>query len=209
MTIQEMRNRYIQLLGEKNKTLKDYNTTSKQCGQLRVQYEKALVAQSLIQKAGKNTQEKLKYSIEKIVTTAIESVFGEDQSYTFVLEFETKNDSTHCIPKFIDEGGNDFDGIADLGGSVSDVASLASRISMWTLGGENRTDPIFLLDESLKHLSAGFRESSSLLLKELCDNLGLQIIISTHLVDLIDSANNKILVEKVRGVSTATVESVL
>ena len=201
-----MRNKYIQLCGERSKTEKNYNSTLEECNRLKTKYDKALIMQSLIQKAAKNTQEKLKYSIEKIVTTAIESVFGEEQSYDFILEFETKNDRTHATPVFIDKSGADYDSLVDLGGSVSDIAAFACRIAMWTLGGVNRTDSIFLLDESMKHLSAGFRETASDLLKAFCDDLGLQIIISTHLTDLISSADNKIYVEKKRGISEVSVE---
>jgi DNA repair exonuclease SbcCD ATPase subunit len=206
MEIHEMRTKYIQLLGEKNKTAKNHATTLQDVGSLKVKYDKALIAQSLIQKAARNTQEKLKYSIEKIVTTAIESVFDEENTYEFKLEFETKNDRTHCSPVFVDSSGEPFDATADLGGSIADIAALASRISMWTLAGANRTDPIFLLDESLKHLSEGFREEASDLLKALCDDLGLQIIMSTHLPILRESANNKILVEKKNGISDVVVE---
>lgn len=205
MELQEMKTKYIQLLGEKNKTEKNYTDTKKELERLTTKYDKALVAQSLIQKAAKNTQEKLKFSIEKIVTTALESVFDEENQYDFKLEFETKNDRTHVTPVFIDHGGNDFDADMDLGGSVGDVASLSARIAMWTLGGENRTQPIFLLDESLKHLSEAFRSSASDLLKALCDELGIQIVISTHLPSLRENADTAIFVEKVKGISNAIV----
>lgn len=205
MQIAEMRNRYIQLLGEKNKTQKNYDSTLEEYSRLQKRYDKALIAQSLIQKAAQNTQERLKYPIEKIVTTAIESVFGEENTYEFKLEFSTKNDKTFAEPVFY-QNGEDYNGTADLGGSIVDVGALAARIALWTLGGNNKTDPIFLLDESLKHLSEAFRDNASLLLKELCDKLGIQIIISTHLPVLREEADNKIHVKKVRGVSTAVSE---
>ena len=205
MLIPEMKNKYIQLVGERNKTEKNYTTTKEELAKLKIKYDKALIAQSLIQKAAKNTQEKLKFSIEKIVTTAIENVFDEENYFDFKLEFETKNDRTHCTPVFLDKQGCDFSGEDDLGGSVLDVASFAARIAMWTLAGDNRTDPIFLLDESFKHLSEAFREESSALLKAFCDDLGLQIIVSTHLPSLKENADNGIFVEKRNGISYAEV----
>ncbi len=154
-------------------------------------------------KASANTQSKLKFSIEEIVTSAILSVFGE-AGYQFNVDFETKNNRTYCNLTFSNEYESGFNADDDLGGSIGDVASFACRIALWNLGGENKANPIFILDESMKHLSEVWRGNASELLKAFCDKLGLQIILSTHLNELLEEADNIITVFKKGDTSFAT-----
>jgi DNA repair exonuclease SbcCD ATPase subunit len=88
------------------------------------------------------------------------------------------------------------------------VASFACRIALWNLGGKGKVNPIFILDESMKHLSEVWRGNASELLKAFCDKLGLQIILSTHLNELMENADNIITVSK-RGDTSYAVSEML
>lgn len=191
MNFYELNNKYNQLLGKKNDIEKRLKQAEQNLNIATKEYDDTIIAQTIIHTAARNTQTKLKNSVEQIVSTAIASVFGDD-SYDFVMEFETKNNRTHCLLYFKDPDGEMFNGEDDLGGSITDIGSFACRIALWTLMGNNCTSPIFLLDESMKHLSERYRGLGSALLKTFCDKLGMQIIISTHLTELIENADQGI-----------------
>lgn len=191
MNLYDLRNKHQQLIGRQNEVERRLTTAKTSHIQSKKAYDDALIAQTIIHTAARNAQDKLKFSIEKIVSTAVTSVFG-DESYDFVVEFETKNNRTHCLLLFKDSDGELFNGEDDLGGSVADIGAFACRVSLWTLMGEERTSPIFLLDESFKHLSESYRALGSALLKAFCEELGMQIIVSTHLTELIENADSSI-----------------
>lgn len=191
MSLYELNNQYHQLLGKQKDIERRLIAKQNEFLHSKKAYDDTVVAQTIIHTASRNTQNKLKKSIEEIVTTSVASVFG-DESYDFVVEFETKNNRTHCLLFFKDADGEMFNGEDDLGGSVSDIGAFACRVSLWTLMGDNRTSPIFLLDENMKHLSESYRALGSALLKAFCDKLGMQIIISTHLNELIENADSSI-----------------
>jgi len=153
-----------------------------------------LEVRALFQKAAQDTQQKLEFHISNLVSTALAAVF--DDPYTFQLEFVQKRNKTEAELWFV-RNGEKMKPIDASGGGAVDVASFALRIAFWSL--TKKTRPLIILDEPFKHLSADLQNRASDMLKMLSENLGLQIILVSHINQLILNANKEFKVSLNRG----------
>jgi len=172
-----------------NRLLNDEVTDNKK---LSIDFIDAEMALHVITLVGRQTQEKLSFRIESLVTAALEYVF--DNPYQFKVEFTTKNNRTQC-ELYFERDGFKADPIGDTGGSVLDIASLALRLAMWSLQTD-RGSPVFILDEVTKHISVDLREKASEFMAEMCRRLGIQIVAVSHDESVIESSDNVIRVVK-------------
>lgn len=132
-------------------------------------------AQAFIQEVAKKTQEQLKYHIEDVVQLAIDSIFPNE--YQFSIEFDIKYGKTSCFLIF-KSNGYEIDILKAAGGGVVDIASLALRIAVWSIG---RTDNVLILDEPIARIQpADLQASAWGVIKELSHRLGLQFIIISN-----------------------------
>ena len=155
-----------------------------------------LEVRALFQKAAQDTQQKLEFHISNLVSTALAAVF--DDPYTFQLEFVQKRNKTEAELWFVrnDEKMKPIDAS---GGGAVDVASFALRIAFWSL--TKKTRPLIILDEPFKHLSSDLQNRASDMLKMLSENLGLQIILVSHIDQLISNADKEFKISLNRGKS--------
>jgi hypothetical protein len=147
------------------------------------------IVQALVQKVAKETQEQLKFQIEDIVKTCIDTCFPDE--YDFKVEFEIKRGKTECALKFYKNGHEIDDLLESGGGGVVDVASLGLRVSAWCLGNTANT---LVLDEPGKFVSRCLVRQFADVIKVLSEKLGLQIIMVSHIPEFIENS------EKVFGV---------
>lgn len=155
-----------------------------------------LEVRALFQKAAQDTQQKLEFHISNLVSTALAAVF--DDPYTFQLEFVQKRNKTEAELWFV-RNGEKMKPIDASGGGAVDVASFALRIAFWSL--TKKTRPLIILDEPFKHLSSDLQNRASDMLKMLSENLGLQIILVSHIDQLILNAAKEFKVSLNRGKS--------
>lgn len=155
-------------------------------------------AQQIIQYVATITQEQLKFHIENLVTLALSSVFGEE-AYKFEIGMEIRRGQTECDLYFVRDGERVHPLSASGGGAV-DVASFALRVALWSLQ-QNKTRPIFILDEPMKNISAAYQEKASEMFKSVAEKLGLQIIMVSHNEELISASDKVIRVGIKKGVS--------
>ena len=153
-----------------------------------------LEVRALFQKAAQDTQQKLEFHISNLVSTALAAVF--DDPYTFQLEFVQKRNKTEAELWFV-RNGEKMKPIDASGGGAVDVASFALRIAFWSL--TKKTRPLIILDEPFKHLSADLQNRASDMLKMLSENLCLQIILVSHIDQLISNADKEFKVSLNRG----------
>jgi DNA repair exonuclease SbcCD ATPase subunit len=159
-------------------------------------------AQAFLQKVAQDTQEQLKIHVEDIVQLALDAIFPD--KYTFEIQFTIAYGKTTAELVFISkQSGHIVDPMQASGGGVVDVCSFALRLACWTLS--RGIDKVIILDEPLKFLSADLRSRGGEVIRQLAHKLGLQFIITTHLTELIDCADNVIKVEKKDEVSTVTI----
>lgn len=159
--------------------------------------DSSMKARSIVQIVAEQTQKKLEYHISNLVSMALASVFPDP--YIFNLRFVQKRNKTEAELIF-SKNGNETDDILNTGGGgVADIASIALRISLWSI---KKTRPTLILDEATKFLhSPEYQEKASQMLKEVSDKLNLQIIMVSDQKNILEYADKIIPVVNYRGVS--------
>lgn len=134
--------------------------------------------QLIIQAAAKATQEQLSYRISELTSLALAQVFPDP--YELVVTFENKRGRTEALLLFRDCNGEEVEPMEASGGGAWDVASLALRLSLWSLQ-KPRSRATMVLDEPFKFLH-GERPQRAVckLVQELAKRLKMQFIIVTQ-----------------------------
>lgn len=149
-----------------------------------IQRQKTIeLVQALVQKVAKETQEQLKFQIEDIVKTCIDTCFPDE--YDFRVEFEIKRGKTECALKFY-KNEREIDIIEASGGGVVDMASLGLRLAAWSLGN---TANVLVLDEPAKFLSRNLQGRAGEILHEISEKLHIQVIMNTHIPELVEQSD--------------------
>jgi DNA repair exonuclease SbcCD ATPase subunit len=102
-----------------------------------------------------------------------------------------------CDLLFVKDG-QEIDPLTAAGGGAIDVASFALRAAIW---GIKPTRPVFILDEPFRFVSVDLQEKCSEMLKKISETLGVQIIMVSHLPNIIGSADEIFKVQYVNGES--------
>lgn len=155
-------------------------------------------ARVVVQEVANDVQKDLEYRITSIVSMALASVFPDP--YEFKVEFVTRRNQTECDMYFV-RGDNDCDPLDSSGGGAIDIASLALRMAIWSI---KKTRAIQILDEPCRFLSRDMQSKASEMLKELSSKLGIQLIVVSHIPELMDAADRVINVENTNGISKVT-----
>lgn len=149
-----------------------------------IQRQKTIeLVQALVQKVAKDTQEQLKFQIEDIVKTCIDTCFPDE--YDFKVEFEIKRGKTECALKFY-KNEREIDIMEASGGGVVDMASFGLRLASWSLGNTANT---IIMDESFKFLSKDLQGRAGEIVREISKKLGIQIIQNTHIPELVEQSD--------------------
>lgn len=154
---------------------------------LELDYEDHVKVREVYQKAAVLTQTYLEGHISSIVTNALQSVFYE-KNLEFKVEFDKKRNSTECNLTILDDG-EEYDLLEDKGFGVSDVSSFALRVAYILL---DSVDNVIIMDEPFRNLDKERTPYASKMVSELCKKVGMQLIVSTHIDDLTESADNVI-----------------
>ena len=154
-------------------------------------------AQVVAQIVAQATQKELEFKISEIVSLALSSVFNDP--YVFEVEFVLRRNKTEA-DLWLSKNSNRVRPLEATGGGVVDITCLALRIALWKLSS-NKTDSVLILDEPTSHLSLDLQERASQMIKSLSKELGLQIIMISHVQDDIEAADKVIRVGIKKGVS--------
>ncbi len=143
-------------------------------------------AQLIIQNVAQLTQKQLEYHVAELVTLAMGAVF--DDPYELSIEFSQRRGRTETDLRFIRDGQS-IDPLTASGGGAVDIASFALRVSLWSLA-ISKTRSTLILDEPLKWLKGGeLPVKGALMMKEISEKLGLQIIMVSHIPGQIEGAD--------------------
>ena len=153
-------------------------------------------AQAVIQKIAEETQVNITDNIESIVTLALESVFGDELSFKCV--FASKRGKTECSFAVVDQQGNSTNPMTAHGGGVLDVVNIGLRLAFWSM---EKKRPLVILDEPFKFLSRELLPNAADMLRVMSERLKLQILMVTHIPELINAAERVFSVKKKKGVS--------
>ena len=159
--------------------------------------------QLLLSKSSEFAREQLKLRIEETVTAALRSVF-EDGGISFNIELSAGANpaaSWQVISSY-----KDFEVVANpedaRGGGVTDVVSLALRLSLLELARPRHEGPV-ILDEPGKMISREYLPHVAAFLSKYGEKTGRQIVMVTHHGILADAADVAWLVQQQLGISKA------
>lgn len=191
------RDKVVKWEGQEAATKREYDDQVRRLGALRRHIDVIREANWLLGEAIRRVQTSFKEVVEKLVTSAIRSIYERD--ITFSLEFDEKGRGLECRP-ITTENGEEFDLDGDIGGGLLDMISFTSKIVFWKIQGKNR--PIFIFDEPFRFLGHG---SVILLvgqlLKKLSQTLGIQFIIVSHEEELAEIADRSFKVIHTNGIA--------
>ncbi len=165
----------------------------------------AKTASSFVDSSVKNVRLEVLTDLETIVNSALQSVYEPD-SPSVELELSNKRDRTAITPYFIQQvSGKElrrrYEG---LGCGVSDIVSVALRLVLIKASG---ADSVLVADEPFRFLGTAQVPRASMLLKEIAQRLGVQVILTTHHDTTVDVADRAFLLQKTDdGVSVHTKE---
>lgn len=200
MTPEEMRKRITQDLAKKE-LLSDQLETISMCKnstiRVKLHQEKARL---ILQQIATTTQQNLQYHISAIVTKALQDVF--DGKLQFECVFESKRGRTECQLLFRTENGDLLTPIDSSGGGAIDIASFALRLTFWAL---KNSRGVLIFDEPFKFLSCDLWPKAAQMLQSLAKNMGVQIIMVTHIPDFIEVADKAFKITKKNGISHAEI----
>jgi DNA repair exonuclease SbcCD ATPase subunit len=194
--LKRMRDKYHQMNGQRLLLIEQRDKCIIEKEAAESYYANALAARTIVQNVAEATQNKLEYHISNLVTAALKAVFPDP--YTFELRFVQRRNKTEADLVFIKNGNETDDLMNTAGGGAVDVASFALRVALWSI---TKSRPVLIMDEAFKFLSVDLQEKASSMLKEISDKLGLQIILVSHLPQIISAADNVIMVENIKGES--------
>jgi len=150
-------------------------------------------AQIFLQKIAQETQEHLRFQIEDIVNLALETCFPGE--YIFQIKFEISRGKTEAELVFLDQKTKrQIDPMNASGGGVVDLTTFALRIACYAL--ERGTDNVIVLDEPFRFLSRDLQQRAGEILKTLSERMNLQIIMVSHIGEIIDVADKVFEVKK-------------
>ena len=159
-------------------------------------------AQAIIIAVARSTQEELEYRITEPVSLALSAIY--DDPYKMSAKFDiTGRGTTECRLGF-ERNGNVIKPLEASGGGPIDIASFALRVSSWSLA-QPRSRPILILDEPFKWVSRAKMVLAGQMLRETSRQLGLQIIMVTHIPELIECADKIFQTTIAKGVSTVEI----
>lgn len=135
----------------------------------------------IIQSVGQALQEEAHQRLAGVVSRCLEAVF--DEPYEFRIIFERKRGQTEAKLVFIRDG-MEINPMDAAGGGVVDVAAFALRLSCIML----KQPPIrrlLILDEPFRFLSREYQPRVRQLLEQLSRQMEIQIIMVTHIPELV------------------------
>lgn len=149
--------------------------------QKRQQLQDLLEAQSHAQAIAKGVQQQAHKRIATIVTRCLAAVF--DDPYEFAIRFEQKRGRTEARLVFV-RNEQEVDPMTASGGGVVDVAAFALRLSCILLS-RPPVRRVCVLDEPFKFVSEEYRENVRKLLETLSTELEFQVIMVTHIPEIV------------------------
>jgi len=183
--------------GEENvlrKQLRELRIEKKEISKKIVNVEKAKVIAQIV---AQQTQKKVEYHINGLVTSGLKSVFPEP--YQFQMKFIVRRNKTEVDLVFKKYGKEITDILNSGGGGVADIASYLLSIATFSI---HPSRPIFIRDENFKFLhSIEFQEKASLMIKKISEKFGIQMILISDQPSLYKEADNVINVKIKKGVS--------
>ena len=139
-------------------------------------------AQEVAQETAEQVQRQAYGSISTIVTRCLQQVWGEE-AYEFVIDVAQKRGKTEAKFVLRRDGMQIDDPTAACGGGVVDVIAFALRLAALKLASPKRR-LLLVADEPFRFVSKEYRPAVASMILALAKDMGVQIIMVTHIEDL-------------------------
>jgi DNA repair exonuclease SbcCD ATPase subunit len=133
-------------------------------------------AREVMREVAMITQSQLQYHISDITSLALNAVFPDP--YELKVDFVKRRNKTECDIVFV-RNEKEIDPMEASGVGAIDIASFVLRIASWSMSIPHSRN-VIILDEPFRFLSKDYQEQASIMLKEVSQKLGIQMIIVTH-----------------------------
>lgn len=191
--VSEIKQKFYRLQGKKQQVESDLASHRVYLDNLSERMKLVERAQTFLQKVAQETQSKLTFQVEDIVNLALNTCFPDE--YRFQLRFNVSRGKTTGEMSFISQKtGRAVDPVNASGGGVVDITSFALRIAAYAL--ERGMDNVMILDEPMKFVSKDLQARVGDILKTLSEKLNLQILMVTHINEMVDVADRVFEVKK-------------
>lgn len=139
-------------------------------------------AVEIAQAVAEEIQKQAHDQIANVVTRCLSTVFETD--YGFTIEFEKIRNNTEA-KVILTKGGQEIvDPLNSDSGGVIDVAAFALRVACLVMH-KPKLRQLLILDEPFKFVSEEYRENVRVMLDELAEDFEIQIIMVTHITELV------------------------
>lgn len=193
MEIDRINQLYLQSQGMRKQLENSLSIAENSLAGLRERFSLTEKAQIFLQKVAQDTQSQLKFQIEDIVNLALETCFPGE--YTFQLRFNIARGKTEAELVFLSQKTNrPVDPMNASGGGVVDLTAFALRIASFAL--ERGIDNVVILDEPFRFISRDLQSRAGEILRMLSTKMGIQIIMVTHISQMVDIADKVFEVKK-------------
>ena len=162
--------------------------------------------QALFGKASEFARQQLRLKIQSTVSAALQAVFERDD-ISFEIDLKVSGGqpvANWYVKSIYGDTVVSGDPQDSRGGGVSDMVSLALRLSLLELA-RPKPGGILLLDEVGKHVSKEYAQNVAVFLKQYAQKSGRQIILITHQSELADMADKSYRVSQNNGISEVEV----
>lgn len=186
MDLQKIRNQLERNRGRYQSIRERLDSSHKQKGELEVRQHSLEKATIIIQEVSKLTQQEVEFHVSDLVSHGLAAVF--DDPYTYRLEYTLRRDRTEA-DQYWERGDSHF---LPNGGGVRDVSAFALHIAcvVLSLMQKREVKPILILDEPTRCLKpSALQERAGIMIQEISETLGIQIILITHDSALSDQAD--------------------
>jgi DNA repair exonuclease SbcCD ATPase subunit len=198
VNIQQFREKLFKFQGQKEKLISDIANSDQKINDLTKEVQITKKAQDIITAVSKITQDELQYRITEPVSLALASVY--DNAYKMIADFKIAGrGTTECYLKF-ERDENQIKPIDASGGGPIDVASFALRIGAWSLK-RPKNRPVLILDEPGRFVSRDKMQAFGDMIKETSKRLNIQILMISHINELIETGDKILEVKLKNGVS--------
>lgn len=164
------------MLFERRSAAKVMADESEQRDMLKSALDANNTASEVVQVLAQAIQQAVHDKIAGVVSDCLEAVF--DDPYEFIIRFERKRNRTEAV-LLLERDGLEVDPMSASGGGVVDVCAFALRVACLTL--QQGVEQTIVLDEPFRFVSKQYRPRIRAMLEALCQQLGIQIIMVTHI----------------------------
>ena len=167
--------RYNDLIEQRNFLKKEKGKYQKKIKKLSGEIQNYKDTRAVLNEAVKIVHQKFKSEIESVITRSIQTIFN--RNFLFELQYEEKRNGIESNIVIL-EDREEIDPKTEMGGSVVDIVSSTFRFILWWISSP-RPRNTFILDEPYRFLG-DYMDLAGMILKELSQVLGFQVILITH-----------------------------